>query len=182
MDCFDTKIEFYYREHTPLRPTSTLAQHNVRANDTLSARITQTKKPPILEEVIAKDVKNRPKTKDTNCYGLTFVCTCVEPKCVNYGRDVSIPFGMGEFSFFPIINKIKCQVCPYRDQMKNPPMIVKGVELSHCVWKVEGTHMFRNFPTHHISEWRKCKERHNFYDELRRYKWQQDMVLTVKDL
>lgn len=101
---------------------------------------------------------------------------------MNYGKDVSIPFGTGEFQFFRVIGQIKCMVCPYRDQLKNPPMLVKGVELSHCLWRVEGTHLFRGFPTHHVTEFRKCKESRNFYDQLRQYKWQNDLVLTVKDL
>lgn len=66
--------------------------------------------------------------------------------------------------------------------MKNPPMIVKEVQLSHCAWKVEGTHMFKGFPTHHASKFVRVKEKHNFHDYLRRYKWQPDLVLTVKDL
>lgn len=49
LDCFDTKIDFYYRQNSALRATSTLQQCSFRDGDVLTARIIQTKSPPKLE-------------------------------------------------------------------------------------------------------------------------------------
>jgi hypothetical protein len=95
MDCFDTKIEFYQRNYIPLRATSTLQQNDVKDGDVLKARVTRTTKSSKSEEIETNKRSNKTKEKQTDCYGLVLVCTCVEPRCVNYGKDVSVPIGTG---------------------------------------------------------------------------------------
>ena len=94
-----------------------------------------------------------------------------------------MPIGFGEFKFYDLISSRKCSVCPYRDQKKNPSMVMKEVKMENCAWKINGTHNSSSFPTQADTGWKRVGEQaRGVYKMLGEFKWSNDISLTVKDL
>jgi hypothetical protein len=90
-----------------------------------------------VEENVKKKVMTNDDIKD-GC-GLSIIASCINPQCINYQQDTVIHIGYGSIAFYEAIARLKCDLCPYRSQFLRPTMMCKGVKLSNCLYKMEGT-------------------------------------------
>ena len=77
------------------------------------------------------------KTKTEFC-GLKIVGICINPTCIAYNTEVTVPMGFKTFDVNKILKKTKCQNCPYKDFDMQKPIIVKNFILTNCFWRLEG--------------------------------------------
>ncbi|KAM3134546.1 hypothetical protein pb186bvf_013360 [Paramecium bursaria] len=156
LDVFRTRISFQYGYTTnKLDESKTLSQlsitnpqesiyANVESLHTKQlGKVTLREKKPVLKQ------KYRVTDLDLVAFhpgqiqryevdGLTLEGVCVNPKCLNFQRDIVYPIGFGTFSVDRILKEIKCDLCPYKDMGVNPPVVMKEMQFKQCKWTISG--------------------------------------------
>ncbi len=52
-------------------------------------------------------------------------------------KDSVLSLGFGEFDIKQVINRISCELCPYKSQKIHVPVGSRQVLVKHCLFKVK---------------------------------------------
>ena len=92
--------------------------------------------------------KKKAKEPVSDGFGLALRASCTNEKCVNFGEDIFVNYGYGNFPIYSLISDLKCEKCPYKNQYLRPVMICKDMKISKCCYRLSGTvidlHMIPN--------------------------------------
>lgn len=68
--------------------------------------------------------------------GLSVKYYCKNQKCINFKKDSILNLGFGKFDAVDVIDKIQCDVCPYKSQNLQVHVGCKDFIVKNCFYSI----------------------------------------------